>query len=240
MTSARGRILQWTATVSLSLFLVGGVLAQAPQTPTAGKTSAETAQPGAKRQKGKKQNGQNGRRQSPLLQAVSSLTLTAEQKAKITPLTDKYREETRGASVTPQVRREKTKKLQEDINAVLTPEQKTKLRLAMARVNGPLVAAMRGLELTPEQRTKVTPIVQKASEDIARLNDDTSLKGKKKREKVQSIVTTAVTSIKTTGGLTDEQKAKLDTAAAKIGQRKNAQDNGKKKEAAGATVGAAK
>jgi Spy/CpxP family protein refolding chaperone len=169
--------------------------------------------------------------------ALATLTLTAEQKTKITPLTDKFREETRGASLTPKDRREKSQKLLKDVNEVLTPEQQTKLRVEMARINGPLVGAMRELKLTPEQRTKVMPVVQKANEDIAKLNGDTNLKGKKKREKVQSIVKTAVTSIKATGSLTEEQKTKLDAAAAKIGQRKNAANAAT---APGAAVGAAK
>ncbi|MES2459756.1 MAG: hypothetical protein V4671_04175 [Armatimonadota bacterium] len=242
MTLGRSSIVRLTTVIGLSLFIAGGVFAQAPQT-SAGSTlsGAKTAETGAKRQKGKK--GQKGR-QSPLVQALATLTLTSEQKAKITPLTDKYREETRGVALTPEARRAKSKKLQEDVNAVLTPEQQTKLRVAMAKINGPMVAVVRELELTPEQRTKVTPIVQKASEDIAKLNGDTDIKGKQKREKMQAIVKTAVASMKSTGGLTDAQKTKLDAAAAKIGQRKNAAGGaggaGRKRKTETAKVGAAK
>jgi Spy/CpxP family protein refolding chaperone len=219
MTSARNTLLRWTTVLSLSLFLVGGVLAQETTTPAGAMGTTQTAKTAAKGKKGQK--GKKGR-QTPLLQAINSLTLTTDQKAKITPLTDKFKEETKDKTITPQVRRQKSQQLQKDVLAILTPEQQTKLRVAMAKVNGPMVGAMRELNLTPEQRTKVTPIVQKASEDIAKLNGDTSIKGKEKREKIQAIVKTAVTDIKAKGDLTDGQKTKLDTAAATIGQRKNA------------------
>lgn len=208
MSLFRSRLFPLTTVVILSLFLAGNAIAQPPQAPQAPISTVKTR----KATKG---------HQSALQQALASLNLTADQKAKIKPLTDTYRDETKkGATLTPLARREKSKQLLKAINAVLTPEQQAKLKLAMARISGPMASAARELKLTPAQRTKITPIVQKANEDIAKLNADKSLKGKAKRDKTQSIVKTAVASIKANGGLTDAQKTKLDTIAAKIGQRK--------------------
>ena len=222
MSLFRSRFSMLTATVGVSLFLAGGVLAQPPQAPV---STVKTKKP-------------TKARQSPLQQALASLNLTVNQKAKIKPLTDKYRDETKkGVVLTPLARREKSKQLLKEVNAILTPEQQAKLKVMMARISGPMASAARELKLTPAQRTKITPIVQKANEDIAKLNADKSLKGKAKRDKVQAIVKTAVAGIKANGGLTDAQKTKLDTVAAKIGQRKPA---AKKGTAPGAVVPAPK
>ena len=224
----RSKMLRWTTAVSISLFLAGSILAQVP---TSTSPTGTAAAKHTKSQKG---------RPSALQQAISSLTLTADQKSKITTLAADYHNETKDKLITPTTRRAKSKQLLKDVNALLTPEQQAKFKLAMARVSGPMAGAARELKLTPAQRVKVMPIAQKANEDIAKLNADKGLKGKPKRDKIQSIVKTAVASIKANGGLTAEQKTKLDTVAAKIGQRGKGKGAGTKVTTTGAIGGAAK
>ena len=189
-------------------------------------TGAHAQDPAAPGQ-GKRQ-GRGNRQQPPILRALASLDLTAEQKAKIDPLVEKYRADVRALS--PEERRTKqrdlTQTLVKDVNAVLTPEQQAKLKMEMARANGPFAAVVRQLNLTDEQRPKILPIVNDANEQIAKMDADTSLKGRDKREKRQSIINDAVAKMKPI--LTAEQNTKLDEAVAKMAQR-----GGKNKAGAG-------
>ncbi len=175
-------------------------------------------------QRGNRQ-GRNAR-QAPILRALASLDLTDAQKAKIDPLVAKYKSDV--AALTPEDRRAKSRELNQtllkDVTAQLTPEQQTKLRSGMRRAGGGVFAPLlRAVDATPEQRQAFAPILKDANDKIAKLDADTTLKGRDKREKTQAIVVEAVAKMKP--NLTDEQKTKLDAAVAKMGERGGGRGN---------------
>ena len=192
--------------------------------------TAAHAQDGAAGRRANRQNGR-GNRQAPILRALAGLDLTDAQKAKIDPLVAKYKTDV--AALTPEERRTKSRELNQtllkDVTAQLTPDQITKLRGGMRRANGGVFGPLlRAIDATPEQRRAFEPILKDANDKIAKLDADTTLKGRDKREKTQAIVVEAVAKMKP--NLTDEQKTKLDAAVAKMGERGG---GGKKNGAAG-------
>ncbi len=177
-------------------------------------------------QRGNRQGGRAGR-QAPILRALADLDLTDAQKAKIDPMVAKYKSDM--AALAPADRRTKgrelAKTLVEDVTAQLTPEQQTKLRSGMRRAGGGVFGPLlRAIDATPEQRKAFEPILKDANDKIAKLDADTTLKGRDKREKTQVIVTEAVAKMKP--NLTEEQKTKLDAAVAKMSERGGGKKNG--------------
>ena len=202
------------AALGVVILLAGGAFAQ-----------GETPAPGAGNQQGRRQRGQGqrGQRQNPILIALRTLDTTAEQKAKLTPITEKFQADIRGLQSIPQAERRAkqrtlTQDFQKQVNDILTPEQREKLRREVALANGgPFGPAIRGLNLTSEQKVKVDPIVKDANEQIIKLQGDTSVRGAERRDKIQAIVRETVA--KVGPSLTADQKTTLETAAARIGQR---------------------
>ncbi len=203
-----------SAVLGAVIFLAGGASAQTETAPP----------PQAENQQSQRQNRQRGgQRQNPLLRALGTLDLTADQKTKIDPITEKFQTDVRALQgMPPAERRTKlrdlTRKLMEDVNAVLTPEQQTKLRREITRSGGgPFGPVLRTLNLTTEQRARIDPIVKDANEQMEKLQDDKNLKAREWRDKMQTIIRDTVAKIRP--NLTTEQQTKLDEAASRIGQR---------------------
>jgi periplasmic protein CpxP/Spy len=85
-------------------------------------------------------------------------------------------------------------------------------------------ALTKALELTPEQEEKLKPIAKKAAEARKKLNEDTSLQPKEKREKVMEITKGMMKSVEEI--LTPEQKKKFEELKKKM---EEAAKNRKKK-----------
>lgn len=186
------------AGVSL-LSLTGAALAQEPGTPGKGAKKAGRAQAAGKRGQG-----------SGLAQLDAGLrqaNLTPEQLAEVKALALKFRDE---------------------VFAKLTPEQQEKVKTAMAAGPGanraagagarqgrsPFTPMLAELNLTPEQKGKIDPIVADATKKIADTMRDARQGGaakgsaKEARQAVQNILTDTKGQIRPL--LTAEQQARLD------------------------------
>ncbi|HVK02108.1 MAG TPA: hypothetical protein VM490_01415 [Armatimonadaceae bacterium] len=151
-------------------------------------------------------------------QALQAVGLTDEQKGKIEPLVAKFREETRaiGSDVTPEQRREKVQALNQkflsDVEAVLTPEQKTKFQaeLQKARQNAgnPAARIPQQLNLTEEQKTKAEPILKEFGDAWTKLQQDRTVERAARTEKTQALVADLKTKLRPI--LTPEQQKQLE------------------------------
>src|SRR5689334_7791831 len=106
--NTRQTVLAATVVAGLLPFAAGGVCAQAPQAP----------QP-------------RGERHAPRMRALERLDLTAEQKAKIQSLMERFRADAQALrSLAPEQRRtrmrELSTRLRSDVEAVLTPQQRAR------------------------------------------------------------------------------------------------------------------
>ena len=210
--TVRKTVWRLAGTISLAALLAGGVLAQPP------------AQGGNGQGQGRRQGG---RRQSPMVAALATLNLTADQQARVKTVTDKNQADSRALrqdqSLSPQQRREKSRelnrKMTDDINAILTPEQQTKLKQEMRtrQAGGALNGMLRQLNLTAEQRAKIDPIVKDATEALAKAREDQSLDARARREKTQAVTRETVAKIRAL--LTTEQQTKLDELVQQQGRR---------------------
>lgn len=215
------------AALSLSGILAAGAMAQQQQPPAGGGA-------GKKRQ-GRGGGGQAGR-QMPIIQALKASNLTTEQDAKIKTLLEKFRAD---MMALPQAeRREKgrelNKKLMDDIDAILTPEQQKTFKKEMREIRqrganqaGPFAGMTEALALTTDQKTKVEPILKTAQEQMTKLRQDQSVQGRERNQKMRAILEETREKIRPL--LTPEQQVKLDAM-----KGRGAGGNGRGKKAAGA------
>ncbi len=183
--------------------------------------------PGAGRQRG--QGRQGGRAASVATVSVDAIstiaTLTAEQKTKIKAIQDKLQETTR--SLRPQqgaprdpASREKIAEAQKaavtEIEAVLTPEQKTKVQAAIKELGGlqalgiPMAIAVE-LKLTDPQKKQLAEIAKAALAETQALAPDERRSGARERMQANRAKAEAI--------LTTEQKAIVAKAAERRRQR---------------------
>lgn len=124
----------------------------------------------------------------PLLDSV--VTLTTEQKEKLTPIYAKYAADVKalapagrrqaGAPVDPGVRQKRTELQREtgkQIEGILTPDQLKKLRtaspqIAAARSAGLPLTVLADLKLTDDQRKQIADIVKGVAEQLKGLSAD--------------------------------------------------------------------
>lgn len=169
---------------------------------------------------GRRRAGQQGQqRRMPLADAVKALNLPAEQQTKVDALIEKSRSDMR--ALPQEERRAKGREIQakllQDVNALLTPEQQTKLREEMRsqRQNGgnnnagPFNGLVQQLNLTAEQKAKIDPIVKDATDQMAKARADQNLQGRDRSQKMRSIMDDTRNKIRPL--LTPEQQTKLDS-----------------------------
>lgn len=148
--------------------------------------------PGAQRNRANARPQAGGR----LQQIIEKLDLSDEQKAKLKPIMDELRTQTRAAmqnsadqSDRRKQIREATATAQKQIGEILTPEQRTKLAELMREQRagttqpttqaagrgdmiGQIEAVALGLDLTPEQQTKVKELSKEYSDEVAAMDRD--------------------------------------------------------------------
>lgn len=149
--------------------------------------------------------------------ALARLDLTDAQKAQIKSieqaLAAKVKALRADTTLTPEQRRAKvqaaTKEAREKILAVLTPEQRQKLRALMARmqdVRADFWAMVQRLDLTPEQRVKIRVIRAETQEKLLAVRQSDAAP-EQKRQRAQRIMADARE--KVLALLTDAQKKEL-------------------------------
>jgi Spy/CpxP family protein refolding chaperone len=193
------------AVLSVSAFALG----------TAARAQDPAGAPPAGGKQAKRGGAANG---NPLNVALKALTLTADQQTKVDDLMKAYREavkadNTGGTPASPEQRQAREEKLTADIKAVLTDAQKTQFDAELTKVRaeraaGPFVKAMEGLDLTDEQKAKVTPIVQDTAAQITKIRADDGLKNKERRTKMAAVVEEMKGKVRPL--LTPEQQTKFD------------------------------
>jgi Spy/CpxP family protein refolding chaperone len=164
-----------------------------------------------------------------LMKMERSLNLTEEQKTKIRPILDEESAKIKAmrdeSSLTREQKRAKVKEIHsatyEQVKPILTAEQQQKHdemlkstrrwhkkgRYAVSATKR-LERMNRTLNLTEEQKSKITPILEKESAKIKAVFDDQSLTRQEKRDKVREIHSASYEQIKPL--LTPEQQKKHD------------------------------
>ena|SRR5687767_9505333 len=168
---------------ALTIALAGSAFAQAP-----------AKQKGQKRDKG----ARGVQLANMPVQALDRLvTLTADQKTKITAIQDKFEADAKALPKDPssrEKRRDLNRAATQQVMAVLTDAQKEKLRSAMKEL-GPIAGAgipiplLQDLKLTDEQKKKIADIVAEARKGAASGPGDR----KAMREQVQTKIAAVLT-----------------------------------------------
>ncbi len=224
--------------VGVSALLGVGLLSVSARAQEGAPAPAQNPGQGQGRGGGQRRGGINPRA---MTQAFSAVNPTAEQTQKMRDLAAKMREDQKGLqSLQGRERREKAmemnRKFVTDVEALLTPEQKTKFQeeLKKAQAEGPgangggLMAALEPLNLTAEQKTKVEPIAKETQEQLAKLRTDQNLQGQARTDKMTQIVDDMRAKVRPL--LTPEQQTKFDelriNAGGGGGGRRNRQNGG--------------
>jgi Spy/CpxP family protein refolding chaperone len=135
-------------------------------------------------------------------ETAKELNLTDEQKEKLQTIIraqmGKLRDLRQDTTLSAEDKKEKVRALREDITAevkkVLTPEQfekwKAKQGQSTARTGGPaarLQEAIKGLDLTDQQKEQLKPVYQEQMDKLRELQQDTSLSLPQKLEKLKDM-----------------------------------------------------
>lgn len=182
MLALRRTTLSLAAAFGLAALAAGAVLADPPASSAAPAAAAPAApSPAAGRQR---HGGGN-----PLAAALKAAGLTAEQKAKVKDLTTKHADDLKAVTDrTSPAGRAQVKtlndKYQADIKALLTPEQLARFDSAMAW-ESPLGRPLTTLNLTDDEKTKISPILKDAS---GQWTAAASLRGAERRTRDEAII----------------------------------------------------
>ena len=201
--------------VGALLVMSASILAQTPTTPT---TPPAAAIP---KVKGLARGGQ-GRRAGMASLPVSALdalvTLTADQKTKITGIEDKLKTDTVAASGDKVKTRELTTAANADIKAVLTPTQQTTLNDALPVVmllnqsKAVPAAAFGDVKLTSDQMAKIKTMAAGTQDKLKALTKDD--------RKTQNPILLSDFKTQVDTVLTDDQKAAISKVHAPKGRKK--------------------
>lgn len=148
---------------------------------------------------------------------AQQLNLTDQQKSQLQGIFQNHRQQAQSiaqdASLTPQQRQDKLRQLRESthqqVSAVLTPEQQQQMqqlrrqRQGMGGAMGP----MGRLNLTPDQKSKIRPIMQSSHQQVQAVRTDSSLTPEQKQAKLREIHQNTKSQIESL--LTPEQQQQL-------------------------------
>jgi Spy/CpxP family protein refolding chaperone len=172
----------WKRIVAASgLLLTLGLPILAQTTPT---TPAAPQAPGGRQRGGARQTGLSG---MPVEALDVIVTLTADQKTKITAIQDKLKEDTKAATSDQQKMRELRTQANTDIKAALTSDQTSKLDTALpalSMLNQSRVVpygALADVKLTQDQITKIAGIAKDEQEKLK------GVTGADRRAKMQEV-----------------------------------------------------
>jgi len=159
-----------------------------------------------------------GQRQgNPLETALKAVDLTADQKTKIKAIAEKFKADM--AAITDRRSpegRAKVRTLNEQtlasVKAVLTSEQQPKFQAAYDEAlawRSPYGRALEQLQLSSDEKSKVTPILVAQMSDVEKMRQDTSIRGAARREKMAAMVTDLKAKIRPL--LTADHQTQLDS-----------------------------
>src|SRR5690349_5150338 len=181
---------------AVAAITLGAWAQQAPQ---------EHAAPTANRARAARRNG------------MSKLNLTAQQKEQAKAIRQNAKQQVQSirnnSALTAEQKKQQLQQVrqqtQQQLEGLLTPEQKAQLqqRHAARRSTRRNVAAIRNLNLTPQQKEQVKPIMQNARQQMQQVRQDASLNQEQKRERVAQIQ--QQTRSEMMNVLTPEQQQKL-------------------------------
>jgi Spy/CpxP family protein refolding chaperone len=145
------------------------------------------------------------------IRVLQQLDLTPEQRTQVRSLFQQQRQQVQAVrqdqSLTPEQRQAKIKAIrqgtQEQMLASLTPDQRQRLTEIRERAH-PLQA----LNLTPEQQSKLKPILQEQRQQVRAVRRDQDLTPRQKRAKVQEIRQSTAAQLKSI--LTPEQQQRFE------------------------------
>ncbi len=174
----------------------------------------------------------SGRHENPLALALKAADLTAAQKGLIKPISKKYRDERKAimqggmptglnTGTRPKITPELRAKLADsearevaEIKAILTPDQAAKFQSAydsakLTRAAGTIMTRFTAeLTLTPDQQTKITPIMADVETEAAKLRADPILQRRDRATKMAGVWSDAKVKIRPL--LTPDQQRILD------------------------------
>jgi periplasmic protein CpxP/Spy len=196
----------------LTLFLAVSLSAQ---------TAGQSAPPAAKRGPHAGERGFD--------RMAQQLNLTDQQKTQIQGLFQTQRQQSQSirqdTSLTPEQKQDKLKQLRESthqqMQSVLTPEQRQKFQQLLSEHEatgkdhmgrggmgpGGGMGPMARLNLTPDQKSKIQPIMQSSRQQIQAVRADSSLTPEQKQAKVREIHQNAMSQVNAV--LTPEQQQQL-------------------------------
>jgi len=140
------------------------------------------------------------------------LNLTDQQKSEVEALLKVEREQRQAirnnSSLTPEQKRDQLRQLRrsthDQVLAVLTPEQQQRFQQRHEHVSG--IGPLAPLDLTPEQKLKIGPILQADRQQTRAVLSDSSLTPQQKRAKLQDIRSTTNSQIQTVLSPTQRQR----------------------------------
>jgi hypothetical protein len=195
----------------LALALLGGAAVQAQEAPEAPGVPGAAPAPAAPGQGGGRRGQGGGRqqRQQPAVVAFKAVNPTPEQQTKFDALQTKMRDEMmalRGQGDARDKMQTMNAKFQDDIEALLTPEQKKTYTLELAKAQGNLLGQIESLELTKDELDKVRPLVRDTQRDLRGLQGD--LTPEDRKTKTDTLLKDLKAKIRPL--LTAEKQTKLD------------------------------
>ncbi len=180
----------------LAVFVTGAAWAQ---------TNDQSTTPPPANAPGQQRWGGKHRGQSGIERMAQELNLTDQQKTQIQNIFQTQRQQAQSirqdTSLTPEQRQSKLKQLRDSthqqIQGVLTPEQQQKfqqlrsehqgMRHGKMGPGGKGPGGMARLNLTPDQKAQIQPIMQSARQQVQTVRQDTSLTAEQKQAKIREI-----------------------------------------------------